>query len=101
MIEHIELNIRHHSRPGAPVWYILTNAEGQPLRITPPGYYVAKCLWYEASLFGESRVADVAALVSDQSGEQIKAVTIVSYLDNLRDRLVREERALAGGAIHG
>ncbi|MGL4504680.1 MAG: hypothetical protein ACRCUF_02990 [Aeromonas sobria] len=100
-INHIENNIRHHSRPGAYPWFILLDAKGQPLMVTPPGYRVESALWYKASLFTEERVAQVAALASEQLGEEVKAISLVTYLDKLRDDLVRAERAAVGATIHG
>lgn len=99
-INHIENNIRHHSRPGAYPWFILLDAKGQPLMVTPPGFRVEPALWYKASLFTAERVAQVAALASEQLGQEVKCSELVAYLDNLRDELVRAERAEAGAAIH-
>ncbi|APU00780.1 hypothetical protein [Aeromonas phage Asp37] len=99
-ISHIESNLRHHSRPGAYPWFILLNEKGHPLMVSPPGYRVEPALWYKASLFTEDRVSHVAALAGDQLDEGVRAVSLVAYLDELRDELVRAERAEAGAAIH-
>ncbi|MGL5093709.1 MAG: hypothetical protein ACRC8B_22875 [Aeromonas sobria] len=99
-INHIESNLRHHSRPGAYPWFILLDANDQPLMVTPPGYRVEPAIWYKASLFTADRVAHVAAIASEQLGEQVKCSGLVQYLDKLRDDLVRAERAEAGATIH-
>lgn len=99
-IAHIEANIRRHSRPGAYPWFLLINSKGQPLMVTPPGYRVEPAIWYKASLFTEARVAECAAIAAEQLGEEVKGVTVVSYLDKLRDDLVRQERAEAREVIH-
>lgn len=100
-IKHIETNIRHHSRPGAYPWHILTAArDNAPLMVCPPGHTIHPAIWYKASLFTPDRVAAVAAIASEQLGEPVRAVPIVEYLDGLRDKLVREERARAREVIH-
>lgn len=95
-IKHVEINLRHYTRPDAPVWYIFLNEKGEPLHVSPPGYTVTPGQWIHASLFSEARVAEVQELL----GPGVRSVTMASYLDELMDQMIREERRIAGGAIH-
>lgn len=95
-MKHVEINLRHYTRQEAPVWYIFLNAEGKPLHVSPPGYTVTPGEWIRASLFSAARVAEVQELL----GDGVRSVTMASYLDDLLDKMIREERRIAGAAIH-
>lgn len=99
-IANIESNIRHLSRTSTR-WHILLNEAGEPLAWDAPSLSFLPTTYHHASLFAPENVPGVAEQAALMNGASVKSIALVDYLDNLRDRLVRQERAEAGKAIHG
>lgn len=100
-IQEIERNIRHHSRPEAPKWFIVVSKEGHPLMYHPGDNTFIPAPWYKASLFTMLNIPGVVSTAQEMMGLDVRGVSVVDYLDQLRDKLVREERARAREVIHG
>lgn len=99
-IANIESNIRHLSSV-ATRWHILLNEAGDPLVWDAPSLSFLPAQWHHASLFLPENVPGVAEQAALMNGASVKSMALVDYLDNLRDKLVRQERAEAGKVIHG
>lgn len=101
MLKHIESNIKHLSRPESPKWHIMVNSQGQPLQFFNGDEMWRVGEWFKASLFHEETAEGVSVAASEMAGEQVKAVSLLSYLDEMRDQMVRAERREARERIHG
>ncbi|QIZ02654.1 hypothetical protein AhyVDH1_049 [Aeromonas phage AhyVDH1] len=98
-IANIEANIRHLSAVSTR-WHILTSEAGEPLAWDAPSLSFIPTTYHHASLFTPENVPGVAEQAALMNGASVKSMALVDYLDNLRDKLVRQERAEAGRAIH-
>ncbi|MGL4755324.1 MAG: hypothetical protein ACRCXB_23435 [Aeromonadaceae bacterium] len=100
-VEQLDMHIRRHSTQSTK-WVILTNEKGEPLKYDPAYLTFRPSLWYHASLFTQENAADLAEQASMMmGGDMVGTVTLVGYLDKLRDDMVRAERRETREVIHG
>lgn len=99
-IEQLDMHIRRHSTE-TPKWVLLINAKGEPLKYDPARKTFITTTWFDASLFVEETVAAIAEHATYMTGAKVKPKTLVAYLDQLRDDMVRAERRETREVIHG